>query len=91
MSVVGRENWEAERQRGCPEWMGGTSVLDASFLSQGDTSAFSPSKSCSKDKKCCSFLVIWCGGLWDAPASLIPKEIQDGSTYIKPGGRTLPL
>ena len=50
-------------------------------------------KSCSKDRKCCSFLAIWCGALWGAPASLIPKEIQDGSTYIKPGGgsRTLLL
>ena len=50
-------------------------------------------KSCSKDRKCCSFLVIQCGGLWGTPASLIPKEIQDGSTYIRPGGggRTLPL
>ena len=31
------------KQRGCPEWMGGTSALHTSFLSQGDTSAFSPS------------------------------------------------
>ena len=32
-----------ETQRGCPRWMGGTSALHTSFLSQGDTSAFSPS------------------------------------------------
>lgn len=37
-------------------------------------------KSSRKWRKCCSFPIMWDGGLWDTPALLIPKEIQDDST-----------
>lgn len=99
MSVGGkRELGSTNREAALSGWEG--PLLCAPHFSHKETLLHSHlltdhrgDKSCSKDRKCCSFLVIQCGGLWGAPASLIPKEIQDGSTYIRPGGggRTLPL
>lgn len=51
-------------------------------------------ESCSKGRKCCGFFMMWCGGLWDAPASLFPEETQDDSTYHQTrrlGQESLPL
>ena len=95
----GSRDWDAERQRGCPEWMGGSSVLDTSFLSEGGTSPLHSHlltyhRGESKGRKRCGFLMVWYGGLWDAPASLFPKETQDGSTYHQTrrrGQESLPL
>lgn len=62
-------------------WEG--SVLDTSFLSEGGTSAF-PTSDLPEERRKAERAVAssWCGmRAVGCPASLILKEIQDGSTY----------
>lgn len=78
---------------------GGGTLLCAPHFSHKETSLHSHSLTDHRGDKAvvrtgsaaASRDTVW--GSVGAPASLIPKEIQDGSTYIRPGGggRTLPL
>ena len=87
----------AERQR--LPWMEGMDLcLDTFYFSEGETSVFPPSDLAHrrqelKEVKCCSLPMrhMWYGGLWDTPAPLICKEIQNDSTspQSRGGGRTL--
>lgn len=70
----GGENWETERQRGCPEgW--DLILLKVTSLQSHLLTNQTGGKSWSTGTKCYSFLMMGNGRLWGATDSLIPKDV----------------
>ena len=60
------ERSRKQKDRGCPERMGGDSVLDTSFLLEGGTSAFPPARPEGRVRAERAVASFSGTGLWDA-------------------------